>query len=43
LKYSGAEPAIFRNSQETIRTFFEILSNYAGLFPEFSEIDPFFF
>jgi len=43
LKYSAAEPVFFRNSQESIQSFFEILSCWAGLFPEFSGIDPIFF
>jgi predicted mannosyl-3-phosphoglycerate phosphatase (HAD superfamily) len=43
LKSSATEPAFFRNSQESIRSFFEILSNRAGLFPEFPGIDPLIF
>jgi len=43
LKFSATMPAFFRNSPELIRSFFEIPRNYAGLFPEFLEIDPIIF
>jgi hypothetical protein len=43
LKFPATEPAFFRNSQESIRSFFKIPSNGTGFFPEFSGIDPIFF